>query len=45
MVHPFDRASFQRVDFNAALTQVKYFVLNDLGGENIYTTAVITDPN
>lgn len=40
MVAPFEKANFKNIEFNTQITQIKYFILNDLGGENSYTTTV-----
>ncbi|TCM60462.1 fimbrial chaperone protein/chaperone protein EcpD [Acinetobacter calcoaceticus] len=45
MVEPFEKANFTNISSTSDLTKIQYFVLNDLGGENTYTTSVTTTTN
>lgn len=38
MVEPFSKASFSNIQFSTRPNSIKYYVINDLGGENSYTT-------
>ncbi|TCM60466.1 fimbrial chaperone protein/chaperone protein EcpD [Acinetobacter calcoaceticus] len=40
MVQPFNKSKFTDIRLETQINQIKYFLINDLGGETTYTTAV-----